>query len=82
MKTRYVYVLAALLSAAVFHGSVSADDVVVQYEDLAITESELDYIFRKRLAPFERQVQAEADARLELFATTLRLSECWPIFKP
>ena len=69
MKTRYVF--AALLYAAVFHGSASADDVVVQYEDLAITQSELDYIFRKAPGSVQRQVQAEADARLELFATTL-----------
>ena len=69
MKTRYVF--AALLAAMVFHGSVSADDVVVQYEDLAITQSELDYIFRKAPGTVQRQVQDEADARLELFATTL-----------
>ena len=69
MKTRYV--LAALLAAMAFHGSVSADDVVVQYEDLAITQSELDYIFRKAPGTVQRQVQDEADARLELFATTL-----------
>jgi len=71
MKIPYLYVLAALLSATVFHGSANADDVVVKYEDLAITESELDYIFRKAPDTVQRQVEAEADARLELFATTL-----------
>ena len=71
MKTCYVYVLAASLAAMVFHGSASADDVVIRYEDLAITQSELDYIFRKAPNTVQRQVQAEADARLELFATTL-----------
>ena len=71
MKTSYVYVLAALLAAMVFHESASADDVVIRYEDLAITQSELDYIFRKAPGTVQRQVQDEADARLELFATTL-----------
>ena len=55
----------------VFPGSASADDVVIRYEDLAITQSELDYIFRNAPNTVQRQVQAEADARLELFATTL-----------
>ena len=48
-----------------------ADQTVVSYEGTTISASELSYVFRFAPANVKRQVEAEGEARLELFATTL-----------
>ena len=49
----------------------SADQTVVSYDGTTISASELSYVFRFAPANVKRQVEAEGEARLELFATTL-----------
>ena len=49
----------------------STDQAVVSYDDTTISASELSYVFRFAPANVKRQVEAEGEARLELFATTL-----------
>ena len=73
---RVSQVLAVLLTSAVLHGpayadQASADKTVVRYGELAISQSELDYIFDKAPTNIREQVMVDGEARLELFATTL-----------
>jgi len=73
---RVSQVLAVLLTSAVLHGPAYADEAsvdktVVRYGELAISQSELDYIFDKAPTNIREQVMVDGEARLELFATTL-----------
>ena len=68
--------LAVLLTSAVVHGAVYADksvadEAAVRYGELALSPSELGYIFHKAPTNIQKQVMVDGEARLELFATTL-----------
>ena len=69
LMTRIVVLLFAIFALTV--QAQSADQAVVSYEGTTISASELSYVFRFAPANVKRQVEAEGEARLELFATTL-----------